>query len=366
MKIQIYASENRNFGLDLVRAIAIILVVIGHARLFLKNSILWGFPYFRMIDGVDIFFVLSGFLIGGILIRDIHNVDKFGLSHLIYFWKRRWFRTLPNYFLILLANYFFVKYGIINEHFDSFNYKFFLFIQNFNSPFTGFFWESWSLSIEEWFYIFSPILVLVLCRILPNKWAFLSTTLIMILFPTVYRFISFDPSYTAFQVDINIRKVVLMRLDSIGYGLLSAWIFYYYYKLWFRFRNIAAIIGFLILLFIINFHTKPSELYDQTLYFTLTPISILLMLPFFESIRKVNFKGSYFIEHISKISYSMYLINLALVSEVIRDNFYPQNEAQSFLAYFIYWFSVIGISTLIYFYYEKPITDLRDKIQFKF
>ena len=67
--------------------------------------------------------------------------------------------------------------------------------------------------------------------------------------------------------------------------------------------------------------------------------------------------------HISLISYSMYLINLALVSEIIRDNFPPRGPQTSWALYLIYWFVVITFSTFLYKYYEKPIMDLRDKIK---
>jgi peptidoglycan/LPS O-acetylase OafA/YrhL len=57
----------------------------------------------------------------------------------------------------------------------------------------------------------------------------------------------------------------------------------------------------------------------------------------------------------------MYLINLALVAEVIRDNFPPSGGADGIIKYLIYWAIVIVASTLLFTYFEKPMTDLRDK-----
>ena len=124
-------ESKRLFGLDILRTTAIMLVVFMHGGIILKDSAIDGFPYFRLIDGVDIFFVLSGFLIGGILLKDINSAEKFGFKSLFTFWKRRWFRTLPNYYLILTVNFFFVKYGIINEDFSQFNWKFIFLVFNF-------------------------------------------------------------------------------------------------------------------------------------------------------------------------------------------------------------------------------------------
>ena len=71
------------------------------------------------------------------------------------------------------------------------------------------------------------------------------------------------------------------------------------------------------------------------------------------------------ITHISLISYSMYLINLALVAQVIKKNFPVNSPTDGFIKYSIYWVIVVGVSTLIYFYYERPFMNLRDKKFFR-
>lgn len=57
----------------------------------------------------------------------------------------------------------------------------------------------------------------------------------------------------------------------------------------------------------------------------------------------------------------MYLINLALMAEVIRDNFPPKSEWDAIAKYVIYWSIVIIASSLIYKYFEKPILNWRDR-----
>ena len=149
--------NNRVFGLDLMRALAIIFVVMGHGLMLEKANT--NFPWIRLINGVELFFVLSGFLIGGILIKIFQNSNSFGIREIGNFWIRRWFRTLPNYYLILILNIIVVYFGIIKEDYSQFNWKFFLFIQNFSQHFIGFFWESWSICVEEWFYLLFPIIL---------------------------------------------------------------------------------------------------------------------------------------------------------------------------------------------------------------
>lgn len=359
--IELKAKSSRIFGLDLFRAIAIIWVVMGHGEFMLENSPLEGFPFFRFIDGVDIFFVLSGFLIGGILLKEINKPKEFTGKDLLNFWKRRWFRTLPNYYLILILNYFVVKNGIIQEKIAQFSFHYFTFTQNFKSPMHGFFWESWSLSIEEWFYLIMPIFCFLLLKKLTSKQAFFISAIIMIIFPLIYRFSIVTPKMDSFWWDVTFRKTVLTRLDSIGYGLLASWLFYYYKTFWDRSKKWALVFGVLLILFLINVTFGPKTLFKQTFYFSILPISVMLFLPMAEAYKTAKGIFAKVVSHISKISYSMYLINLALVAEVIRDNFKPEGGIDGVIKYICYWAIVIAVSSLLFKYYEKPMTDLRDK-----
>ena len=327
----------------------------------LNDTIFDGFPYFRMIDGVDIFFVLSGFLIGNILLKTINEKENFSALKLLRFWKRRWFRTLPNYYLILLANYVVVKNGIIHEKIDRFSFHFITFTQNFKSPSYGFFWESWSLSIEEWFYLFSPILIFIFIRFTTAKISFLTVTLIMILLPLVYRYFIYDPNIDHFWWDVTFRKTVICRLDSIGYGLLGGYALHYLPHFWSRLKYYSFLAGVGLILLILNYDAPVTSLYQQTIFFSIVPLSVLLCLPLMESIKKGKGILSFAVQHISKISYSMYLINLALVAEVIRDNYAPTGGVDGIIKYLIYWTVVVVVSTLLYKYFEKPIMNLRDK-----
>ena len=89
-------TKQRNVGLDVIRATAILCVMVSHTLLFLDmdrnfKSLL----YFGFI-GVELFFVLSGFLIGTILLKIHTRSDRLRWSDVRHFWLRRWFRTLPN------------------------------------------------------------------------------------------------------------------------------------------------------------------------------------------------------------------------------------------------------------------------------
>ncbi|MFZ1664872.1 MAG: acyltransferase, partial [Flavobacteriales bacterium] len=209
-------DTNRIFGLDILRALAIMFVVIGHGSYLLPNKLRTISDFF-VFDGVSIFFVLSGFLIGGILIKLIDK-NGFNFSILKTFWIRRWYRTLPNYFLILIA------LCVIHLLFDndftlrSVN-RYFLFSQNiFREHPSWFFPEAWSLAVEEWFYLIFPILIFFTFPFKRSyKKSLLYVALIVIFFITAFRFYRFS------NVDIDgindwdliFRKQVITRLDSL-------------------------------------------------------------------------------------------------------------------------------------------------------
>ncbi|MBK7966574.1 MAG: acyltransferase [Bacteroidetes bacterium] len=353
--------SERIFGLDLFRSIAIILVVLTHGVAILELAGLEKFPFIKMIDGVDLFFVLSGYLIGGILIKQATAAEQFKVKDLIHFWKRRWFRTLPNYYLVLGLNFIVVYYGIINENIENFNWKFLLFLQNFSSPFTGFFWESWSLSVEEWFYIFIPIIFLILLKIYNVKKAFLFSSLILFIFSLSYRLYHLDPTIDNFWYDVRFRKIVLGRFDSLSVGLLAIWVKFYYLELWDKFRIHLFILGIILITFLVNYPSNSNTFYKQIINLSLTPVAAACLLPFAANLKTNSARIRSFFTEISKISYSMYLVNLALGAEIIMHNFPPKNSVESILLYLLYWAWVIVVSKIIYKYYELPIMKLRDR-----
>ena len=359
--------ESRIFGLDLMRAIAIISVVNAHAVVLEKANT--NFPWIKLVDGVELFFVLSGFLIGGILIKLFQKNETFGIKAISKFWIRRWFRTLPNYYLVLILNIIVVYFGIINGDFSQFNWKFFLFLQNFAGPFYGFFWESWSLSIEEWFYLLYPVILSLVYFSLKKlnvskKYIFLSAIAIFLLIPFLLRAIFASRiDVDSFWLEVRIFKVVIYRLDGIALGLIAAFIKNWYPDFWFRCRNITFISGIILTYTILYTGWVPNAYITKVFKVLFTSLGCFLLLPKFDSIRKAPALLVRLFTHISLISYSMYLLNLALVAEVMNTNFPAQGPYSAWASYVIYWICVDVFSTLLYKFYEKPMMDLRDKMQ---
>lgn len=362
--------EKRILGLDILRSFAILLVVYGHGVYVLPKSYkfyyLLPFPY---IDGVSVFFVLSGFLIGGILIKILQK-NEFTFKVLFDFWIRRWFRTIPNYFFVLIL--LIVFQVLMFDDKGGFNFSYFLFSQNLTHGSPNFFPESWSLSVEEWFYLSFPLLTFVLNIFLKNKKkALLISLLFFIIIPLLLRTISYlnNENHTAWSSAI--QKVVIYRLDSLMYGVLGAYIFTYHNELWFKHKNllfICAIIIALGLSIYVRIRTK-DYLFLSVYQYNIESIITFLSLPYFSSLKFTRFKYLKFVfTFIAIISYSMYLLNLTFIQGVIMPKLLPVlhlSHQGGFLSvsiiYFLYWVLVVSTSYYLYKYFEFPLTKLRDK-----
>ena len=145
-------------GLDLLRALAIIVVVVYHAALF-------GFKLPGRVDrfgwiGVDLFFVLSGYLIGGQLLAPLARDQRIKLGR---FFTRRALRIMPAYFVVL-AIYFLLPSWREYPEMSQPLWKFLLSVQNIALHGGTAFSHAWSLAVEDQFYLALPFLLLFLYR----------------------------------------------------------------------------------------------------------------------------------------------------------------------------------------------------------
>jgi peptidoglycan/LPS O-acetylase OafA/YrhL len=361
---KINISHDRVYGLDILRCLAILFVVLGHGNRLVPQEIAV-YLGFIVLDGVSIFFVLSGFLIGGILIKQF---EKKGIDFkmIFDFWKRRWFRTLPNYFLILCVLSA-LHLMFTNDFTLSSISSYFIFSQNlFTAHPNWFFPEAWSLSIEEWFYLLVPIIVLVMFYAfkLSKRKAIFYTAISIVLLVTFFRLYRY---YTVGVVDWDLvyRKQVFTRLDSLMFGVIGSYISYYYNPHWMKYKVPLLITG-IFLLFLPKIITTSyySNLYISVFSFTVNALATLFVMPYLSDY-KVG-KGLVFtvITYVSLISYSMYLINLSLVQNwiLLKIDLKSLGISWAILRYFLYWVLTVGLSILIYKYYEIPMTSLRDKV----
>ncbi|MEO6722030.1 MAG: acyltransferase [Ferruginibacter sp.] len=358
-------NSSRIFGLDILRAAAILLVLLTHGIYYFTGS--WdNYHLIKFIpDGVSVFFVLSGFLIGSILIKTV-NKKEVSFSDLKNFWIRRWFRTLPAYYVVLL---FIISCSVFMDKGSRslWEYlKYFLFLQAFNNGGGSLYNESWSLCVEEFFYFFVPALLFFL--IINTKFSpksLLSFTIIfVIVIVTLYTFYKINSHQYATENawDSYIRKTVFTRLNSIMYGFLGAYLLFYQHWLW-KYKVPFFIAGsalWLVLIIRPAFNIGPFFNYEQL---SLESLATLLLIPLLSTIKSGHgflFKG---ITFISSISYSIYLVNFTPFYrvETMMSSFLTidgPNFAFARLALFLVW--SIGVGYLLYSYVERPWLKMRE------
>ncbi len=356
-------GSSRLFGLDLLRAVAILLVLLAHTlpggtTFPIIKPIAATFGYF----GVELFFVLSGFLIGGILIRMMQRGELRTVSGVVEFWKRRWYRTLPNYVLFLVFNVIWAVW-IERASLTSF-WHYLIFTQNLAWPCPVFFQESWSLAVEEWFYLIFPIIVVAVTGWNRRPHFFGVALMIMLLVPLGLRCLGWvEDSW-----DESIRKVVIYRLDSMMLGVAAAYLAVTNEGWWKKIERIWPF-GILMLLgvaaYLLRFQPlSTSEWIHRAPLTFLTSLGVALLIPALVKLKTAHVTTVRVVRNISLWSYSLYLCHTPVIrglryfcTEIIPFSLY-QNPLIRFV---LIWAIAFSIAALVYRWWEKPMTQLRDR-----
>jgi peptidoglycan/LPS O-acetylase OafA/YrhL len=160
--------SSRIDGLDTLRALAIALVMLHHYVVFVTRDDTFGWLGEIGWTGVDLFFALSGYLIGNQIFAALRSPEGLSLKN---FYARRLLRTLPNFYVVLALYYLWPWFRGGAELLPL--WKFLTFTQNYQlEPGTAFS-HAWSLSIEEQFYMLLPAAALLwaaLGRSLRGAW----------------------------------------------------------------------------------------------------------------------------------------------------------------------------------------------------
>jgi peptidoglycan/LPS O-acetylase OafA/YrhL len=224
-----FADTNRIPELDGLRGVAIAMVLLYH---FFQATIVatpgTALAYMQAAarlswSGVDLFFVLSGFLIGGILLDARESTNYYGT-----FYKRRFFRIVPLYvatLLIVPAMVSFVKvgYGSGLKGWLTMDgppwFAYWTFTQNFWMTHLGCFSAdglgvTWSLAVEEQFYLTVPLYI----RALSRRWLLRSVAIGVCSAPVLRNILAF---YWP-QDSVGTYTMMLCRADALLLGVLAA------------------------------------------------------------------------------------------------------------------------------------------------
>ena len=316
--------QQRNAGLDLLRSCAIVPVIVYHTPLCSGLTEQLGFI------GVEIFFVLSGFLVAAMIYE---RFDMIGSANAFAaFLANRWIRTFPLYFLFLGLNVLIARYyGVINpgsvDVVGNFTIvpdlgPYLVFAQNLTQGGRAigqeWFGASWTLSIEEWFYVLLPT-VLLLAGLRgqgrDKTHAVIALCAVLIGFSLLARASRYWGDATL-PFDDMYRRVLLLRLDTFCFGIL-AYVFVTGRRSWLgldprRHATRLLIAGEALATLTIAAYgtTATGPMFERVFYLSLIPLSVALMLPAFHGMAITNARLAAFLKLISTRTYALYLGHL--------------------------------------------------------
>jgi peptidoglycan/LPS O-acetylase OafA/YrhL len=351
--------HRRIFGLDVIRAAAISMVLLGHfavvhGLLFGRNSALAPLPVF----GVELFFALSGFLIGGLLIEILDREPSF--RSWFIFMTRRWMRTIPLYFLWILALLVFLPPP--EGEWAHYLLRYLTFTQNLAWPITptrwgGWFGHSWSLAVEEWFYLLFSVILLAVAQFWQRR-ALLITCGIFISLPLIFRFV-LGPDISGWAaIDENMRKVVALRLDAIAYGVIAAWLCYRKPDAIRAFAVPFALAGTALIAANWYLHSNQIYFYPETpLMFSLPAFSFSLLLPLASQIKSGPRFIAGAIRWLSTRAYGLYIVHFSVLQLIVID-VQHRLVSRDRAVFYAVGMSFL-ISDLLFRFFEAPIMRMR-------
>ncbi|MDP4261652.1 MAG: acyltransferase [Bacteroidota bacterium] len=269
--LEVLRSGNRISSVDVFRAFAILPVVVFHFNKFL--------PYGEL--GVDLFFVISGLLVGSILIRKFKRNERISFSQFIL---QRGFKIWPSYYWFLLVGSFlaYLFYSqdkpeyIIGGGRDMLRYIFFY--QNYTGlPFHWPFDHIWSLCVEEHFYILLPILFIIIKGLFSNNRNFLFLSVAgLIAAGIVFKILSiyFTNSKDTYSATHN-------RIDALGWGVMLGILVTYFENYWKKVKWLFLLFILGAILFaadvLILIYSK-NYFFEKVIFHSVVPFCFFLML----------------------------------------------------------------------------------------
>jgi peptidoglycan/LPS O-acetylase OafA/YrhL len=360
-------------GLDLVRAVAIAWVMIYHASLFgLDSQDSWVVG--RGWMGVDLFFVLSGFLIGGQLLRPWTRGQRPGYRR---FFARRALRTLPAY-LVVVAAYFLIP--AVRDRADIQPlWQFLTFTENllfdFSTPKA--FSHVWSLCVEEQFYLLFPAAVaLIALRPTPSK--IIGALVAVLLLGMALRgylwlhdvarspfHIASEPRTGRFMTEIYYPTWI--RLDGLLAGVAAAALQAFRPRLWARLTarsNLVLLAGLIgVAASVLLFRDQIAGFWITVFGFPLLSFSVGLVVIAASDARSIL--GRYPVPGAGTLAagaYSLYLTHKAVFHAVQLAAPRLPTWLQAFdLALAL--LAALGVGAALYWVVERPFLKLRDRFE---
>ena len=359
--------EKRAIGPDLLRGLAILLVAGTHMSnpdlpdAFMQSAIRFGWL------GVDIFFVLSGYLIGTELLKPVVAGDA---PDLRVFYIKRGLRILPVFWLVLAA---YVAFPVLREYetmapawrFLTFTFNFGLDLRAAHT-----FSHAWSLCVEEHFYLALPFLILGL-RLVPRRlrrpWLPVVLGLAIVLGGMVLRYALWRAWQAHGGYSVDFMRLIYYpsytRLDGLTLGVAMAALRLFYRPAWDHYARPSLTIpcGLLCLGVALHMVMQDGQIlgaFSSVVLYPLFALGVAFILAgLLEVERHIQWTRWSGLGFIAAISYSFYLSQKMVYH---ADTLWlPKAWLHGWGGVAIYYGTAIAAATGIYFAIERPMLRLR-------
>ena len=349
-------------GLDLARALAIVAVLACHFLVIAPTSSprLGALLSYTGEAGVNLFFALSGFLIGRIALRRVGS-----MRDAARFWTRRWFRTLPAGLAVAGLLFLLLRPSVLNV-LATVTFTRGMFRDATRSSFLP---HYWSLMIEEWFYLLLPFLLLAIGRSRRRlAWLVLAWACLALL----HVLAAMALHLTYWQQ----ATLTWMRLDAILAGVIAAEAEHLFQGTAGRFWCAAGWCG-VAALFAVLLLADPAPVYDLSLLMapprsagdfahaaqaSLVPVLFAVTLPAMAAWRpaRPNGAGWKTVQVVALLTYALYLVHWDIYRFVadVSGKAGLNAAAACVLAVTL---SVL-LAWLVHVAVERPFMALRDRV----
>ena len=354
-----------------MRALSISLLLFSHSSwIYNSNGIFGKLQDASGFLGVELFIVLSGFLIGGILYKQFLH-ENYGFKDAYLFISRRLMRVLPSYYLVIfILTIVYLIFGFSVSQV----WKYLLLIQNFASPLPIFFPESWSLPVKEMGYIFAVFLLVISTKVFvkaSKKVLFLCVIIGLIVLTLVSKmyYNIHSTNLDLKEWSFEIRSVAIYRIDSVLIGVLSGYFYQNYKEFIMSKRKLFLFLGILLFvlvafcIMVLKLRLSNASWFWNIICLPMVSLAICMFVPFLLNWKMPTERIGNAITFMCNISYSVYLLHYSLVLFLMKYFIDTKDFVLWQLNIFtlLYVSITVGLSYIMYTYFEKPINQYRAK-----
>lgn len=337
--------------IDGLRAIAVLSVIFFHTNKSIGNFILFSGGFL----GVDIFFVISGYLITSIILNEINITTNFSFKS---FYQRRARRILPALLFVIFFSIFFAYLFLLPSDFNDYTKSIFyslFFTSNYFFYFTGELYDAtpsllkpflhtWSLSVEEQFYLIYPVIFYFSFKYFKN---FLNKILFSLIFISIFAMVVYfytNQSLAFFNFLTRFWELLIGALIANNQSKISS------LNLSILKKNIISFFGLILIIYPVLFFNKNIS-YGY-IYTFVSIAGVSLIISFHDKEILINkILTNKILVFLGLISYSLYLWHYPIFAFGRITEFFGDGVSKKLI------FLTFIFSLFTYYLIEKPFRN---------